>query len=38
MTAMKFSDGGESRGSAPADGVGAPGHVDDVNLWQEKTP
>jgi hypothetical protein len=31
-------DGDESRGGAPADGVGAPGDVEDVNLRQEKTP
>jgi hypothetical protein len=27
-----------ARGGAPADGVGAPGDVEDVNLRQEKTP
>jgi hypothetical protein len=30
-----ISDGGGS-GGAPAEGVGAPGGVEDMNMWQEK--
>jgi hypothetical protein len=38
MTEMKLSDSDESQGGTPADGVGAPGAVEDVKLRQEKTP